>query len=125
MAQPQQQTGGLFGSTATSQPQQSGGLFGSLGTQPQQQQQQQAGGLFGSSTAQSQQQQQQPQQPGTTTGLFGGGASQPQQQTGGLFGNKPAQTTSSGLFGQSKPGGGLLYLVPVSPGHMPDILLNM
>ncbi|KAE8448670.1 hypothetical protein EG329_009096 [Mollisiaceae sp. DMI_Dod_QoI] len=90
------QTGGLFGSTATTQPQ-SGGLFGSntASSQP--------GGLFGSTATTSQ-----PQtgglfgsaQPAQSGGLFGSTAASTQPQSGGLFGSaQPAQ--SGGLFGNT------------------------
>lgn len=95
------QTGSLFGTTNAQQPQQqqqSGGLFGST-AQPQQQQ---TGGLFGSTA--------QPQQSG---GLFAGlGQSQPQQQSRSLFGASQAQTQpqqGGGMFSLSaaKPAGGV------------------
>ncbi|KAJ9142965.1 Nucleoporin NUP49 [Pleurostoma richardsiae] len=134
-AQPQQ-TGGLFGSTTQQQPlQQTGGLFGGTQPQQQQQQQQQTGGLFGSTAAAQPQQQQtgglfgsSTQQPAQSGGLFGGATQQQQQQqrpgglfgastaqpamTGGLFGQSQQQQpqqqqASGGLFGQSRPTGGL------------------
>ncbi|ORX39687.1 nuclear protein 96-domain-containing protein [Kockovaella imperatae] len=102
--QPQQNTGGLFGSTANNQP--SGGLFGA-NTQQQNQQQQQSGGLFGSTAA----------KPGglfgnptgntgtTSTGFGGFGQTPaPAQTSGGLFGATNTNTnTTGGLFGQQQP----------------------
>ncbi|KAF8627981.1 hypothetical protein AX15_004112 [Amanita polypyramis BW_CC] len=114
-AQQPQQTGGLFGSGASSQqPQQTSGLFGStthqqtgslFGNNTSAQQPQQTGSLFGSSTN--------TQQPQQTGGLFGSTTSMQQpQQTGGLFGStastqqQPQQTGN--LFGSNMalPGGG-------------------
>ncbi|KAF6810282.1 nucleoporin nup49 nsp49 [Colletotrichum plurivorum] len=111
-------TGGLFGSApATSQPQQtSGGLFGSTATAPAQSQpQQQTIGMFGQANATNPQQTQQPsgglfgaaQQKPATGGLFGSTAQTQQPSTGGLFGGGNTQTpqaqgTTGGLFGQSQ-----------------------
>ena len=142
--QPQQQSGGLFGSNFNSTPAAStgssslfgnsakpttGSLFGTnntsaFGTQQTQQPQQQSGGLFGSTFGST---------PAastgnnslfgnaakpTTGGLFGNTTStfgtqqtqQPQQQSGGLFSsfNAPATSTSNNLFGSpAKPAGSL------------------
>jgi hypothetical protein len=91
--QPQQQSGGLFGSTnIQAQPQQTGGLFGSTTTQ----QPQQSTSLFG---GQAQQSQTQPQQ-GQQTSLFGGLNST--QKPGGLFGS----TTTTGTAGAPATGTG-------------------
>ncbi|TVY68758.1 Nucleoporin [Lachnellula suecica] len=109
------QTGGLFGTSTTTQPQtgglfgttsqpQTGGLFGATSQQPQ------TGGLFGSSTTSSQ-----PAagglfgtapataQPAQTGGLFGSTTTTAQPQTGGLFGSTTtsSQPAAGGLFGSS------------------------
>jgi nucleoporin p58/p45 len=106
-AQPQQASGGLFGSTPASQPAQSGGLFGSTpASQPA------SGSLFGATPA---------SQP-ASGGLFGA-APPSQPASGGLFGSTPAATTaqsSGGLFGfnntsqPAKPAGGLLGAAPIA-----------
>ena len=93
-AQPQQSSGGHFGS---SQPQQQGGLFGSTQQPQQQPQQQQGGGLFGS--------QQQPQQGGSIFSNLGNTSNQQPHQGGSLFANLGATTNQqpqhqgTGLFG--------------------------
>lgn len=96
--------GGLFGNTQQQQPAAGGGLFGSTQQQPS------GGGLFGNTQNQN--------QPAASTGLFGAQQQQP-QAVGGLFGStKPAgglfgsqqqqqpqqQPQQGGLFG-AKPGG--------------------
>lgn len=120
-AQPQQQTGSLFGNT---QNQQQPSLFGATntGNAPNlfvNTQAQPGGGLFGQNNAQTQNQgsgggglfggqqaQQQQQQPGTN--LFGStNTNQPQQQQGtNLFGAPAQPAAPGGLFG-SKPAGSL------------------
>ncbi|KAL3481908.1 nucleoporin complex subunit 54-domain-containing protein [Aspergillus californicus] len=102
-SQPQQQTGGIFGSTTQQKP-----LFGQTQTQqPQQPQQQTGGSLFGGSLAQNQ-----PPQPGG--GLFGGlggqTTQQQPQQGGGVFGGlgqtqTQQQPQQQGVFGGSLLGG--------------------
>lgn len=124
-SKPATTTGGLFGSTATSQPATTGTGFGGFGQQPQQQQSTTTGGLFGNTAANNQtaakpagslfggggsslfgaQNTQQNAQPAAGGGLFGG-LNQSQPASTGLFGgaastNQPATGQAGGLFGSA------------------------
>ena len=103
-AQPQQQqpkSGGLFG-TSTSTNNTGTNLFGQQGGANQQQQQQPSTGLFGSTGTQQQGSLFGSKPAATGGGLFGSGTSTGATSTGtGLFGGNQQQTQTTGLFGQA------------------------